>query len=159
MLHFTLDVFDIEPEVEEKIKGLVEKNNKEYKERNHKWNFDENLGFFNINCHTSSSYYLTELKNILFNEVQEDQYTLDVDFGEEVLGTAYIIEGKVMDNMEKPEEEKFNLVHKLIYTEKPDSCILFCNTREKVKALFEKISIYLVKSSAHDIIFRIGVRL
>ena len=40
MLHFTLDVFDIEPEVEEKIKGLVEKNNKEYKERNHKWNFD-----------------------------------------------------------------------------------------------------------------------
>ena len=45
MLHFTLDVFDIEPEVEEKIKGLVEKNNKEYKERNHKWNFDENLGF------------------------------------------------------------------------------------------------------------------
>ena len=62
MLHFTLDVFDIEPEVEEKIKGLVEKNNKEYKERNHKWNFEENLGFFNINCHTSSSYYLTELK-------------------------------------------------------------------------------------------------
>ena len=115
MLHFTLDVFDIEPEVEEKIKGLVEKNNKEYKERNHKWNFDENLGFFNINCHTSSSYYLTELKNILFNEVQEDQYTLDVDFGEEVLGTAYIIEGKVMDNMEKPEEEKFNRFELSVY--------------------------------------------
>ena len=108
MLHFTLDVFDIEPEVEEKIKGLVEKNNKEYKERNHKWNFDENLGFFNINCHTSSSYYLTELKNILFNEVQEDQYTLEVDFGEEVLGTAYILEEKVRDNMEEPQEEKFN---------------------------------------------------
>ena len=115
MLHFTLDVFDIEPEVEEKIKGLVEKNNKEYKERNHKWNFEENLGFFNINCHTSSSYYLTELKNILFNEVQEDQYTLDVDFGEEVLGTAYIIEGKVMDNMEKPEEEKFNRFELSVY--------------------------------------------
>ena len=108
MLHFTQDVFDIEPEVEEKIKGLVEKNNKEYKERNHKWNFEENLGFFNINCHASSSYNLTELKNILFNEVQEDQYSLEVDFGEEVLGTAYILEEKVMDNMEEPEEKKFN---------------------------------------------------
>ena len=115
MLHFTLDVFDIEPEVEEKIKGLVEKNNKEYKERNHKWNFEENLGFFNINCHTSSSYYLTELKNILFNEVQEDQYTLEVNFGEEVLGTAYILEEKVMDNMEEPEEEKFNRFELSVY--------------------------------------------
>ena len=115
MLHFTLDVFDIEPEVEEKIKGLVEKNNKEYKERNHKWNFDENLGFFNINCHTSSSYYLTELKNILFNEVQEDQYTLEVNFGEKVLGTAYILEEKVMDNMEEPEEEKFNRFELSVY--------------------------------------------
>ena len=115
MFHFTLDVFDIEPEVEEKIKGLVEKNNKEYKERNHKWNFEENLGFFNINCHTSSSYYLTKLKNILFNEVQEDQYTLEVDFGEEVLGTAYILEEKVMDNMEEPEEEKFNRFELSVY--------------------------------------------
>ena len=115
MLHFTLDVFDIEPEVEEKIKGLVEKNNKEYKERNHKWNFDENLGFFNINCHTSSSYYLTELKNILFNEVQEDQYSLEVDFGEEVLGTAYILEEKVMDNMEEPQEETFNRFELSVY--------------------------------------------
>ena len=115
MLHFTLDVFDIEPEVKEKIKGLVEKNNKEYKERNHKWNFEENLGFFNINCHTSSWYYLTELKNILFNEVQEDQYTLEVNFGEEVLGTAYILEEKVMDNMEEPEEEKFNRFELSVY--------------------------------------------
>ena len=115
MFHFTLDVFDIEPEVEEKIKGLVEKNNKEYKERNHKWNFEENLGFFNINCHASSSYNLTELKNILFNEVQEDQYTLDVNFGEEVLGTAYILEEKVMDNMEEPEEEKFNRFELSVY--------------------------------------------
>ena len=115
MLHFTLDVFDIEPEVKEKIKGLVEKNNKEYKERNHKWNFDEHLGFFNINCHTSSWYYLTELKNILFNEVQEDQYTLDVNFGEKVLGTAYILEEKVMDNMEEPEEETFNRFELSVY--------------------------------------------
>lgn len=115
MLHFNLDVYDIEPEVKEKIKGLVEKNNKEYKERNHKWNFEENLGFFNIDCHTSSSYYLTELKNILFNEVQEDQYFLEVDFGEEVLGTAYIIEGKVMDNMEEPEKEKFNRFELSVY--------------------------------------------
>ena len=115
MSYFTLDVFDIEPEVKEKIKGLVEKNNKEYKERNHKWNFDENLGFFNINCHTSSWYYLTELKNILFNEVQEDQYTLDINFGEKVLGTAYIIEGKVRDNMEEPEEETFNRFELSVY--------------------------------------------
>ena len=115
MLHFTLDVFDIEPEVEEKIKGLVEKNNKEYKERNHKWNLDEYLGFFNIYCHTSSWYYLTELKNILFNEVQEDQYNLEVNFGEEVLGTAYILEEKVMDNMEEPEEEKFNRFELSVY--------------------------------------------
>lgn len=115
MLHFTLDVFDIEPEVEEKIKGLVEKNNKEYKERNHKWNFEENLGFFNINCHTSSSYYLTELKNILFNEVQEDQYSLEVDFGKEVLGTAYILEEKVRDNMEEPQEEKLNRFDLSVY--------------------------------------------
>jgi len=115
MLHFNLDVYDIEPEVKEKIKGLVEKNNKEYKERNHKWNFDENLGFFNINCHTSSWYYLTELKNILFNEVQEDQYTLDVNFGEKVLGTAYILEEKVMDNMEEPEEETFNRFELSVY--------------------------------------------
>ena len=115
MLHFTLDVFDIEPEVKEKIKRLVEKNNKEYKDRNHKWNFDENLGFFNISCHTSSSDYLTELKNILFNEVQEDQYTLEVDFGEEVLGTAYILEEKVRDNMEEPQEEKFNRFELSVY--------------------------------------------
>ena len=115
MLHFNLDVYDIEPEVKEKIKGLVEKNNKEYKERNHKWNFEENLGFFNIDCHTSSSYYLTELKNILFNEVQEDQYFLEVDFGEEVLGTAYILEEKVMDNMEEPEEETFNRFELSVY--------------------------------------------
>ena len=119
MFHFTLDVFDIEPEVEEKIKGLVEKNNKEYKERNHKWNFEENLGFFNINCHTSSSYYLTELKNILFNEVQEDQYTLEVDFGEEVLGTAYVLVEKdnmvEKDGMEEPPVEKLNRFDLSVY--------------------------------------------
>ena len=115
MFHFTLDVFDIEPEVEEKIKGLVEKNNKEYKERNHKWNFEENLGFFNINCHTSSSYYLTELKNILFNEVQEDQYFLEVDFGEEVLGTAYILEEKEKHDMEEPPVEKLNRFDLSVY--------------------------------------------
>ena len=115
MLHFTLDVFDIEPEVEEKIKGLVEKNNKEYKERNHKWNFDENLGFFNINCHTSSSYYLTELKNILFNEVQEDQYALEIDCSEDVLGTAYILEEKEKDDMEEPPVEKLNRFDLSVY--------------------------------------------
>ena len=115
MLYFTLDVFDIEPEVKEKIKGLVEKNNKEWMDQDHKWFFNQKSNFFNITCEESSSYYLTELKNILFNEVQEDQYTLDVNFGEEVLGTAYILEEKVMDNMEEPEEEKFNRFELSVY--------------------------------------------
>ena len=108
MSYFTLDVFDIEPEVKEKIKGLVEKNNKEWMDQDHKWFFNQKSNFFNITCEESSSYYLTELKNILFNEVQEDQYTLEVDVGEEVLGTAYILEEKVRDNMEESQEEKFN---------------------------------------------------
>ena len=108
MSYFTLDVFDIEPEVKEKIKGLVEKNNKAWMDQDHKWFFNQKSSFFNITCEESSSYYLTELKNILFNEVQEDQYTLEVDFGEEVLGTAYILEEKVRDNMEESQEEKFN---------------------------------------------------
>ena len=108
MLYFTLDVFDIEPEVKEKIKGLVEKNNKEWMDQDHKWFFNQKSSFFNITCEEFTSEYFTTLKNILFNEVQEDQYTLEVDFGEEVLGTAYILEEKVMDNMEESQEEKFN---------------------------------------------------
>ena len=108
MLYFTLDVFDIEPEVKEKIKGLVEKNNKAWMDQDHKWFFNQKSNFFNITCEESSSYYLTELKNILFNEVQEDQYTLEVDFGEEVLGTAYILEEKEKDDMEEPPVEKLN---------------------------------------------------
>ena len=115
MLHFTLDVFDIEPEVKEKIKGLVEKNNKEWMDQDHKWFFNQKSNFFNITCEESSSNYLTELKNILFNEVQEDQYTLEVDFGEEVLGTAYILEEKGRDNMEEPQEEKLILFELSVY--------------------------------------------
>ena len=108
MSYFTLDVFDIEPEVKEKIKGLVEKNNKAWMDQDHKWFFNQKSSFFNITCEESSSYYLTELKNILFNEVQEDQYTLEVDFGEEVLGTAYNPDEKVRDNMEEPPVKKLN---------------------------------------------------
>ena len=108
MLHFTLDVFDIEPEVKEKIKGLVEKNNKAWMDQDHKWFFNQKSSFFNITCEESASEYFTTLKNILFNEVQEDQYTLEVNFGEEVLGTAYILEEKVRDNIEEPQEKKFN---------------------------------------------------
>lgn len=37
------------------------------------------------------------------------------------------------------ENVKFNLLNKIIYTESLDSCILFCNTREKVESLFEKM--------------------
>ena len=115
MFHFTLDVFDIEPEVKEKIKGLVEKNNKAWMDQDHKWFFNQKSSFFNITCEESASEYFTTLKNILFNEVQEDQYNLEVDFGEEVLGTAYILEEKVMDNMEEPEEEKFNRFELSVY--------------------------------------------
>jgi superfamily II DNA/RNA helicase len=37
------------------------------------------------------------------------------------------------------EAEKFNLMNKIMVTERPDSCILFCNTREKVESLFERL--------------------
>ncbi len=40
---------------------------------------------------------------------------------------------------EVEENEKFNLITKIIYTERPDSCILFCNTRDKVEFVFEKM--------------------
>ena len=115
MSYFTLDVFDIEPEVKEKIKGLVEKNNKAWMDQDHKWFFNQKSNFFSITCEESASEYFTTLKNILFNEVQEDQYALEIDFGEEVLGTAYILEEKVMDNMEEPEEEKFNRFELSVY--------------------------------------------
>lgn len=115
MSYFTLDVFDIEPEVKEKIKGLVEKNNKTWMDQDHKWFFNQKSSFFNITCEESASEYFTTLKNILFNEVQEDQYTLEVDFGEEVLGTAYILEEKVRDNIEEPQEEKFNRFELSVY--------------------------------------------
>ena len=115
MSYFTLDVFDIEPEVKEKIKGMVEKNNKAWMDQDHKWFFNQKSSFFNITCEESASEYFTTLKNILFNEVQEDQYTLEVDFGEEVLGTAYILEEKVRDNMEEPQEEKLNRFDLSVY--------------------------------------------
>ena len=115
MSYFTLDVFDIEPEVKEKIKGLVEKNNKAWMDQDHKWFFNQKSSFFNITCEESASEYFTTLKNILFNEVQEDQYTLEVNFGEEVLGTAYILEEKVRDNIEEPEEETFNRFELSVY--------------------------------------------
>ncbi|MBP1682426.1 MAG: box helicase domain protein [Proteobacteria bacterium] len=40
---------------------------------------------------------------------------------------------------EVEEDEKFNLITKIIYTERPDSCILFCNTRDKVETVFKKM--------------------
>ena len=115
MSYFTLDVFDIEPEVKEKIKGLVEKNNKEWMDQDHKWFFNQKSNFFNITCEELTSEYFTTLKNILFNEVQEDQYTLEVDFGEEVLGTAYILEEKEKDDMEEPPVEKLNRFDLSVY--------------------------------------------
>ena len=115
MSYFTLDVFDIEPEVKEKIKGLVEKNNKEWEDQDHKWYFNQKSSFFDITCEESSSDYLTELKNILFNEVQEDQYALEIDFGKEVLGTAYILEEKEKDDMEEPPVEKLTRFDLSVY--------------------------------------------
>ena len=115
MSYFTLDVFDIEPEVKEKIKRLVEKNNKEWMDQDHKWFFNQKSNFFNITCEELASEYFTTLKNILFNEVQEDQYTLEVDFGEEVLGTAYILEEKEKDDMEEPPVEKLNRFDLSVY--------------------------------------------
>lgn len=115
MSYFTLDVFDIEPEVKEKIKGLVEKNNKEWEDQDHKWYFNQKPSFFDITCEESSSEYFTTLKNILFNEVQEDQYALEIDFGKEVLGTAYILEEKEKDDMEEPPVEKLNRFDLSVY--------------------------------------------
>ena len=115
MLHFTLDVFDIEPEVKEKIKGLVEKNNKEWMDQDHKWFFNQNSNFFNITCEEPASEYFTTLKNILFNEVQEDQYALEIDCSEDVLGTAYILEEKEKDDMEEPPVEKLNRFDLSVY--------------------------------------------
>lgn len=40
---------------------------------------------------------------------------------------------------EVEENDKFSLLKKIIFTEKPESCILFCNTREKVESLLEKL--------------------
>ena len=115
MSYFTLDVFDIEPEVKEKIKGLVEKNNKAWMDQDHKWFFNQKSSFFNITCEELTSEYFTTLKNILFNEVQEDQYALEIDFGEEVLGTAYILEEKEKDDMEEPPVKKLNRFELSVY--------------------------------------------
>ena len=115
MSYFTLDVFDIEPEVKEKIKGLVEKNNKEWMDQDHKWFFNQKSNFFNITCEELTSEYFTTLKNILFNEVQEDQYALDVGYGEETLGTAYVLEEKEKDDVEEPPVEKLNRFDLSVY--------------------------------------------
>jgi ATP-dependent RNA helicase DeaD len=38
------------------------------------------------------------------------------------------------------ENEKFNLLKKIIYVERSDRCIVFCNTRDKVETLFEQLN-------------------
>ncbi len=37
------------------------------------------------------------------------------------------------------EDKKFNLLNKIIYTEIPESCIIFCSTKEGVNTLFQKM--------------------
>jgi len=39
---------------------------------------------------------------------------------------------------EVQEIDKFDLMQKIIYTQRPDSCIIFCSTREQVETLFKK---------------------
>lgn len=41
---------------------------------------------------------------------------------------------------EVEEDGKFDLLKKLIYVEKPESCIIFCNTREKVEEVLRKLA-------------------
>lgn len=41
---------------------------------------------------------------------------------------------------EVQEEDKFDLVTNIIYHTRPESCILFCNTRDQVDTLFEKMA-------------------
>ncbi|WP_094606405.1 ATP-dependent RNA helicase DbpA [Sporomusa silvacetica DSM 10669] len=40
---------------------------------------------------------------------------------------------------EVQDSEKINLALKIIYTKRPDSCLVFCNTRERVEMLFDKM--------------------
>lgn len=40
---------------------------------------------------------------------------------------------------EVEDSRKFSILKSIIYTEKPESCILFCNTREKVQELFNEM--------------------
>lgn len=40
---------------------------------------------------------------------------------------------------EVQDSEKFNMVRKIIYTERPDSCLIFCNTRESVETILAKM--------------------
>ena len=144
MSYFTLDVFDIEPEVKEKIKGLVEKNNKAGMDQDHKWFFNQKSNFFNITCEESASEYLTGLKNILFNEVQEDQYALEIDFGKEVLGTAYILEEKEKDDMEEPPVEKLTRFDLSVYL---NDCTM-SQAADVMRVLYEngyEVEVYLTK--------------
>ena len=144
MLYFTLDVFDIEPEVKEKIKRLVEKNNKAWMDQDHKWFFNQKSNFFNITCEELASEYFTTLKNILLNEVQEDQYVLEIDFGEEVLGTAYILEEKEKDDMEEPPVEKLNRFDLSVYL---NDCTMG-QAADVIRVLYEngyEVEAYLTK--------------
>ncbi|MBF8982063.1 DEAD/DEAH box helicase [Lutibacter sp. B2] len=40
---------------------------------------------------------------------------------------------------EVEEHRKFNLINKIIYTERPSRCIIFCNTREKVENIIRQM--------------------
>jgi superfamily II DNA/RNA helicase len=56
------------------------------------------------------------------------------------INSENLTEGKIQQTYYAVQEaEKFNLMNKIMVIERPDSCILFCNTREKVEFLFEQL--------------------
>lgn len=65
------------------------------------------------------------LKNPIHIEIEEENSTID-----RIYQVRYRIE----------EEEKIRLLRDLIITENPDSCIVFCNTKQKVEEVYEELS-------------------
>ena len=53
----------------------------------------------------------------------------------------YLLDKKQIDDkiIRVDENEKYNTLKNLIYTQNPDSLIIFCNTREKVSNLYNKL--------------------
>jgi ATP-dependent RNA helicase DeaD len=72
---------------------------------------------------------IEEVCNKYMRRPQKVEVTSEVSTTEKIQQYCYEVE----------EDNKFSLLKKIIYTEKPESCILFCNTREKVDSLLGKM--------------------